>query len=86
MWIQFNNTDSAGDPVTRRATVEHPGTGERTDLEPASTGRVQVDDVLGQYLDASEAWDVSVYEPDDEEQTDDEPAADSADDEKLINE
>lgn len=73
MWIQFDNSDSDGNPVTRRLAVEHGG--ERHVVEPAATGRAQVPDGLGEFLVASESHNVSAYEPDEEG---DNEAADSA--------
>lgn len=78
MWIQFDNTDSDGNPVTRRLAVEHGG--ERHVVEPAATGRAQVSDDLGEFLIASEAHSVTEYDPGDGDgDGDDNEAAESAD-------
>lgn len=54
MHIRFTNTDSAGDPVTKRIYITHDGEIHAIDL--SSGGTAEVSDAVGEYLIESDDY------------------------------
>lgn len=85
MWVQFTNTDSAGEPVTSRLTVEHDG--DSIEIDVASTGRANVPEGLAERMIESDSFAVEPADgpdpdpdPDSLDSVDAESAADSESD------
>lgn len=54
MWVQFTNTDSAGNHVTSRLTVTHDG--DPIEIDVASTGRANVPEGLAERMIESDQF------------------------------